>query len=539
MDQLINAHGLRKVIFWLFALTLLIGISTHIVRTVINIKGNTVHAIFIGFLAWLLAFFFRFGFNNTHPKSGKIYWPRLSIPIILTVFWAANNDLFGLFDVSAAIFHLQNGVEYKGLQGDIFTFWIYLTLGAFAIASLSYLARRDIRLKKIETFMALPLLLINPVTLYAFDRISSQIWEPIDLTAHYVESKPQYIQSKALADNARKNLLLIYVESVEDTFRHESFGDAFDPFRRIERRGVRLNGVHEVQDTGWTIAGITASQCGVPALSYGLIRKNRMSSLESFLPGAHCLGTVLSGQGYETVFMGGGDLAFAGKRRFFNTHGYKEIWGTSDYPKQAQGPLVKWGILDDVLFDFAFEKLRELESKDKPYLFSMLTLSAHGPAGFPAPRCENYTELTQHEDTVLKAVSCTGLLIEHFLEKAEEEGLLKDTVIVILNDHLGHKHTQKKNLKALNRQNFTTILNSELSPAIRDVNGSMIDMYPTLLELTGLTLPENRQGLGVSLLSSEPSLLSQYGLKSLNKAITLDNKLRAKLWAIGDGVSKP
>ena len=64
-------------------------------------------------------------------------------------------------------------------------------------------------------------------------------------------------------------------------------------------------------------------------------------------------------------------------------------------------------------------------------------------------------------------------------------------------------------------------------------------MYPTLLELTGLTLPENRQGLGVSLLSSEPSLLSQYGLKSLNKAITLDNKLRAKLWAIGDGASKP
>lgn len=70
--------------------------------------------------------------------------------------------------------------------------------------------------------------------------------------------------------------------------------------------------LHQADGAHWTIAGIVASQCGVP-LKVSLLPppEDRRFGLRAFLPGARCLSDILRERGYENVFMNGPDLAFA------------------------------------------------------------------------------------------------------------------------------------------------------------------------------------------------------------------------------------
>src|SRR5699024_7871452 len=102
------------------------------------------------------------------------------------------------------------------------------------------------------------------------------------------------------------NLLLIYLESLERTYAdRERFGDAYADLAAIGENAKRFIGVRQLDNTGWTMAGMIASQCGSPLMPAGLLHDRQFEPLDEVVPGVTCLGDLLHEQGYRQSYLGG------------------------------------------------------------------------------------------------------------------------------------------------------------------------------------------------------------------------------------------
>lgn len=111
-----------------------------------------------------------------------------------------------------------------------------------------------------------------------------------------------------------KNLVYIYAESLERTYLDENlFPGLITELKELEQSALSFTGLEQVSGTHWTIAGMVASQCGIPLVTAS--GGNAMSGIDRFLPGATCLGDVLHTRGYNLIYMGGADNDFAGNKQ--------------------------------------------------------------------------------------------------------------------------------------------------------------------------------------------------------------------------------
>ena len=512
-----------NTILWVTTLILMVASATHLLRSAL--KSNETIAIAVALSVFVLCLILSMGSPNKGPRQRR-YIPWSAIPILLLAIWAANARLFGRFDVSAVLFHLDHSLAYDGVRDDIVEFIAFLIFAVILIFCISLLARRDKRMVVIERVAAAGLLFFNPISTYAYDSLLNP-----NRNAFHLETSYQPVVIKS-ADTSAKNLLLIYLESMEATYAKPAFGDVYDDLNTLSADAFRINGVTQIQDTGWTMAGLVASQCGIPLLSYGLIMKNRMKNIESFLPNADCLAVRLSEQGYQTRFYGGASLKFAGKGKFLTSHGYQYAYGLDEIPQEKRGEVSHWGLYDDRLYELALEELSALAKSETPYLLSILTLGAHSPAGYPAQVCYDMFADAADIDSTLLSVKCTARLTTDFLKAARKQGYLDDTVVVVMSDHLSHKNTQTRQLNQYDRENIFLIQSADMGVGEITRQASMMDIYPTILDSLGLLSASENAALGVSLFSDEPTLLETHGENALNLAIRSDKTLRKSLWGL-------
>lgn len=265
--------------------------------------------------------------------------------------------------------------------------------------------------------------------------------------------------------------------------------------------------------TEWTIAGMVSSQCGIPLATYKPNR-NDLSTVERFIPGATCLGEILALQGYRNVYIGGADLSFAGKNRFFPEHGFSEVIGLNEIQVNQRQPLPtsRWGIYDDALLEIAYNKFRELSSQKLPFALFLLTLDTHPPSGHVTPACESIVYENGNSE-ILNAIKCADGLITGFIRSLEEyvreQG--QELVIIIVSDHLMMKTDISSILEAADtkRENLFIARSSDLTPGMIEREGTTLDIAPTVLNLLGWEA--DAMALGRNLLKPEKTLVEKYG----------------------------
>jgi len=225
------------------------------------------------------------------------------------------------------------------------------------------------------------------------------------------------------------NLILIYLESFNETFSNSEQYPGLTP--RIDALKKRFYSFDQIHSSSYvTIEGIANSQCGTLmnmeyANSSLVTRKGRLTDLP-------CLADILHVAGYQQVYMGGAELAFAGKGAYFLDHGYDDIKGWRYWDDQGYQRFGDWGLSDTTLFNTAFETILEKRKQQKPFNITMLTLGTHVP-GFIYPECPSYPA---DKDTVfINAIYCTDYLLGEFIDKLEKNGVLEDTVVMIQGDH--------------------------------------------------------------------------------------------------------
>ena len=296
-----------------------------------------------------------------------------------------------------------------------------------------------------------------------------------------------------------KNLVVIYAESLERSYFDEDvYPGLITRLRELEAQSTHFTDIKQVAATGWTIAGMTATQCGLPL--YTPSHGNSMSGMDSFMQSAICIGDLLADAGYFLSYMGGADHAFGGKGKLYETHGFQEVLGLHELKKRIDDPeqVNAWGLYDDDLLDLVYQRFEELSAKDQPFSLFTLTLDTHHPRGHPTPACKEI-EYLEGASKMLNSVACADYLISNLVHKLLDSPYAEQTLIVVVSDHYAMRGQSYRYLQKTERSNLFMIIDPNTMQGKRvDHRGSLLDVGTTILPFLGF---ETEIGLGRNLLT--------------------------------------
>ena len=296
---------------------------------------------------------------------------------------------------------------------------------------------------------------------------------------------PEVLNQPLVEAQPGRNLVLIYMESLEHIYTEEKYFKALTPkLNQLKKQALYFSDMRPFPNTGWTIAGIVASQCSTPLLAQTGITGNDLM-LDGFLNNAVCLGDILHAAGYEQIFMGGAPHKFAGKGQFFLDHQYDEINGVDELKGSITEPsyLSPWGLFDDSLFALSYKKFEQLAAANKPFNLTLLTVDTHAPAGHTSKSCKAYPYI---KNKALDAVYCTDQLIGQFIHRLAQHPAYKNTTIVLFSDHLSMRNAAEKYYPEKSKRKLQyLIINSPLTGEVT-TSGTTMDVAASLLEAIGV-----------------------------------------------------
>ncbi|GAA6140433.1 sulfatase-like hydrolase/transferase [Hydrogenophaga sp. 5NK40-0174] len=352
------------------------------------------------------------------------------------------------------------------------------------------------------------------------------------------EPAPSVFQAQAGFTDGRavkpqRNLVYIYLESVERTYLDDRLFPGLAPnLSRLEKLGASHTDVRQVHGTGWTIAGMVASQCGLPLVLPG--DSSVATTLDQFLPEARCMGDVLKDAGYELHYMGGADAGFAGKGNFYRTHGFSHVHGLHELQGRlpAERARSAWGIYDDDLFGLVEAEYHRLAKADKPFGIFTLTLDTHHPVGHETPSCKDL-KYRDGQNAMLNAVACADRMVGRLMDRLLESEAAKDTVFVIASDHLAMNNAAIDQLRQGDRKNlFLVIDGGDLRESRVSRSGSMLDAGASVMARLvaqggpGVTF---RLGYGHSM-EGEASTLTEELEADTDAFLSRHDRFHASLW---------
>ncbi|MFS2222846.1 phosphatidylglycerol--membrane-oligosaccharide glycerophosphotransferase [Pantoea sp. B65] len=442
-------------------------------------------------------------------KAGRNKFWFSALLIILSIFIILNATLFasdyftgdGIND--AVIYTLTSSMEGAGISKYVLPGigLILVLFLIFCLLSWILLRRKDrphhIGYSLLAVLLALASIKTTPAFQQVFELVRSQTRQGAsDFTAHYK------VPHKTI-NGGKLNLVYIYAESLERTyFDQQAFPDLTTELSAVKENAIDFSQTEQLPGTEYTIAGMVASQCGIPL--FAPFTGNASAALSSFYPENICLGDILKAAGYDNYFMQGADLRFAGKDLFLKSHGFdsKNLYGLQELEPLVDDAKYRnnWGYYDDTVLDEVWQKFTQLSQQKKPFALFTLTVDTHHPDGFISRSCQRKSySIDGKVNQSLSAVACSQEHIARLIERIKASPYFHNTVIVVSNDHLAMNNTAWKYLTKQDRKNLFFIVRgdqpaSELVPVKR----SSLDNGATVLDILG---GDNYLGLGRSSLS--------------------------------------
>lgn len=442
------------------------------------------------------------------------------------------------------MFHIQSPLQGTD-SGIIVSYILSCVLVTIGILCFTFVLYRMIKKKK-------GLVLLSTAVLSVIVAGSSiqYMWKRLDIKA-YASNKSTY--STFIDDNyvspqdveiqfpeQKRNLIYIYLESVENTFSDKESGGAFKEnvipeLTELSNQNENFSGDHETLNggisfngTGWTVAAMFAQSSGLPLMIP--VDSNAMNEQESFLPGLTTIGDILQEAGYDQSLLIGSDADFGGRKLLFTQHGGYNIYDY--YYSKENGEIpedyhVFWGYEDKKLFEFAKQRLLEVSSSNQPFNLTMLTVDTHFEDGYV---CEDCQEDFQ-DDQYANVIACSSKRVAEFVQWVQKQDFYDNTTIVISGDHPTMDSDFCEDVdEDYQRKVYTTYINSAASVknnVYRDY--STFDNFPTTLASLGVKIGGNRLGLGTNLFSSEATLLEKFDKATVDNELDKKSKLMEKL----------
>ncbi len=323
----------------------------------------------------------------------------------------------------------------------------------------------------------------------------------------------------------KRNLIYIYLESMETSYLSQEQGGAMDKnlipeLYDLAKDNVNFShnsdvgGLVEVPGASWTVGAMVAQSSGVPLITPSDVDdwQNGYGKDGVFLPGLTSLNNILHDAGYYQTLMVGSDANFGGRKTYFQTHDVDKIYDI--YTARSDGIVpsnyfVWWGMEDLHLFEYAKQELTEISQQEQPFAFTMLTVDTHHIGGYTCEKCgSNYAESYEN------AIACSSRQVLEFVQWIQAQPFYENTTVIITGDHFSMDSGYfKRNVEeGYQRHGYNCFLNAAVSPKhTQDRQFSSLDMFPTTLAALGCKIQGEQLGFGVNLFSSRPTLIEEFG----------------------------
>ena len=428
------------------------------------------------------------------------------------------------------LFHLK--ANLKGTNPDIIRNCItHYAIPSFAVAALFIAAIVFLRKKK-KTQVILSIVGVLAsicCIIFAFKQLDRKL-----MIVDYIEKNSQestFIEDEYVDPSTvnlvfpetKRNVVYIYLESMEVTYSDESHGGAFEQNVIPELTGLamnnecfggnsnKLNGGVAFTGCTYTMGALFAQSSGLP-LKTGLSR-NDMDTQEEFFPGVVAFGDILKSNGYTNELMIGSRATFGGRQLYFVNHGDYTIF---DYDHAVEAGLIPsnyyrwWGYEDEKLFDYARSEMTRLNDEGQPFNLTLLTVDTHFEDGYVCRNCGN----TFGDDQYSNVFNCSDSQVSQFVSWIQEQDFYENTTIIICGDHPTMDSDYCENVdEEYSRKVYTCIINpaAEVQNPDNVRQYSTLDMFPTSLAAMGVSIEGDRLGLGTNLFSDEKTLIEKYG----------------------------
>lgn len=342
----------------------------------------------------------------------------------------------------------------------------------------------------------------------------------------------------------KRNLIYIFLESMETTYSDVDDGGAFDENVIPELTEIaqtnedfsgadpKLNGGYSLAGTTWTMGAMFAQTSGLP-LNIS-ISANDMDTQDSFFPGVTTLGDILSDAGYTQTLLIGSEAQFGGRKLYFQEYGNYEM---EDYSYAIENGLIPsdykvwWGYEDQKLFEFAKEKLLQLSQGDEPFNLTMLTVDTHFEDGYVCEQCP-----TEYDTQYSNVMACSSRQVGEFLKWIQQQDFYENTTIVISGDHptMDSDYCAEIDQEGnYDRRVFTAYINAAAyAQDQQERTYSTFDNFPTTLAALGVQIDGDRLGLGTNLFSGTKTLLEEFGNSKVNAELKKKSEFIEKLSAV-------
>ncbi|MEE9614685.1 MAG: LTA synthase family protein [Thermodesulfobacteriota bacterium] len=231
-------------------------------------------------------------------------------------------------------------------------------------------------------------------------------------------------------DNAGQNVLLVMLEGVSGAYldhiaETHGIGSAIKMPRLNELAENNVAYSTFISNQRQTNRGEYAILCG----DYPRFLAAEPAMSESVRTGAEltCLPGILKDAGYDTVYLQAAPLGFMMKDQFMPKAGFSKTYGDEWFKSPYKRS--EWGVDDRAFFEQSLEMVRKLQSSGRPWFLTMLTVGTHHPYAVPRGYKSPYPEGSSGE-----AFSYLDRAVGSFFNSLEEEGLLKDTLVLLTSD---------------------------------------------------------------------------------------------------------
>ena len=463
------------------------------------------------------------------------------------VIWALNS--FSAINMDELLFHLR--VSLRGTNPDMVIGFVLITVGSGLILVLptlflllkfrekgkkGWLIYRITRITTCFILIGGMLAAWFGFGLYKF--IRNQFKYSSLIATEYVD--PGTV--KLSFPEKKRNLIYIYLESMEMTFSDKENGGAFkeniipeltalaQENEDFSGNSTALNGGVALPCTVWTMGALFGTTSGLPLKTP--LRRNGMVENTTFFDGIVTMGDILNDAGYNNLLIMGSDATFGGCRNYYEIHGNFTI---HDYEYAKEVGLIGknykkwWGYEDEKLFTFAKDDILQLASEDKPFQVVLQTMDTHFEDGFYCPHCVKKFGNNKYANVM----NCSSRMVCEFISWVQEQDFYENTTIVITGDHPTMDTDFCDDVPdEYQRKTYTCIINPAVSvknpEKVREF--ATLDLFPTTLAAIGVDIEGDRLGLGTNLFSKKDTLLEKYGRERLEEAFDQRSKLMEKMY---------
>ena len=462
--------------------------------------------------------------------------------LFLSAYYYFKKYLFTV-DFSSIIYHLMNNANGKGslnvvLDGikSVYLVFIILTIIEIMIFT-NFKSSIYIKYKKNnKKYKVYPLFISKHKIIFSSLILILSVFilfEKFDFRGYInmINTKTDiyekyYVDTNSVDINfndKKRNLILIYLESMESSLFSKENNGAFDESRTPELEKLALDninfsdktglgGMKQLNTTSYTIASLIGSTTSTPLLNSSFSDYDKDRKVFS---NVRTLGDVLRDNGYNLEFMQGSDIEFSSTDKYLKNHGDYEIFDYKTAKEREyidENYFVWWGFEDKKLFEYAKKELTSLSNKDKPFALTLFTIDTHFKDGYLDDSCE-----TKFNDQMSNTYACASKMVNSFIEWIKNQDFYDDTLVVVLGDHLTMQSSYYEDLPNYERAVYNVFINSKKENVNKENRlFSAFDIYPTILSGLGADISSNRIGFGTNLFSNEKTLIEEYGYDYLN-----------------------